>query len=338
MLCKPPRCILVSGYCYTVCSGSFPFGFPGHSTPFAVHLMSPHPLPNTLLQHQGLPSIPFCTWLSSYKGYIRLLELDWDDFPDGIKKTLLFQLLSSEGMRQFGKKPVAACMDNDTLFCNLLQCCRRLFQKPIKPVCAHLDLHNHHQGQCKTRAKFVAALQELLPNCKFDVEHQKEHPAMQLLAGRCSDAGQKWMLLEDAINLDKDIDILLSEESAIADIAAFGAAACTASSSSTNVGAVNPSLQSKGQQWDKGCSSKQGSGMGHHMFFVWQDMPLCQGRQLPSQKCRVQFLPQNWAMAGCCHMKRSQKLQGSEHKGGSAKKIDLGMKAIIPGMSIEQPY
>ncbi len=45
---------------------------------------------------------------------------------------------------------------------------------------------------------------------------QKEHFATQLLAGCCSDAAQKRMLLEDIINLDKYVEILLSEESAIA--------------------------------------------------------------------------------------------------------------------------
>ncbi len=65
------------------------------------------------------------------------------------------------------------------------------------------------------------------------------------------------MLLEDAIGLDKCVDILLSEESTIADIAAFGATACAASSSSANVGAVNPSMQGKGQQRGKGRGAKQ---------------------------------------------------------------------------------
>ncbi len=73
------------------------------------------PLPNAFLQHPGLPSIPFRTWLRSYKGYLQLLELDRDDFSDGIKKTLLFQLLGSEGMRQFGNEPAAMHMDNTTL-------------------------------------------------------------------------------------------------------------------------------------------------------------------------------------------------------------------------------
>ncbi len=75
---------------------------------------------------------------------------------------------------------------------------------------------------------------------------------MQLLAGCRLDAAQKRMLLEDAINLDKYADFLLTEESAIANIATFGAAACAASSSSANVGAVNPHVQGKGQQQSKG--------------------------------------------------------------------------------------
>ncbi len=69
---------------------------------------------------------------------------------------------------------------------------------------------------------------------------------MQLLAGCRLDAARKWMLLEDAINLDKYVKILLSEESAIADIAAFRAAACASSTSSASVGTVNHHGQGKG--------------------------------------------------------------------------------------------
>ncbi len=55
------------------------------------------------------------------------------------------------------------------------------------------------------------------------------------------------MLLEDAIDLDKYVEIILSEESAVADIATFGAATCAASSSTAGIGAVNAHMQGKGQ-------------------------------------------------------------------------------------------
>ncbi|MCP4698946.1 MAG: hypothetical protein GY862_19140, partial [Gammaproteobacteria bacterium] len=59
------------------------------------------PQPNAYLQHPGMPPIPFRTWLMSFKGYVRLLEFDCAALDEGIKKTLLFQLLGAEGMRQF---------------------------------------------------------------------------------------------------------------------------------------------------------------------------------------------------------------------------------------------
>ncbi len=193
------------------------------------------PLPNAFLQHPGLPPVPFRTWLSSYRRYIRLLELDRDDFPDGIKKMLLFQLLWAEDMRQFGNEPAAACMDDDMLsfvaFCEPVE---SFFQKPVKPACACQDLYNCRQGQRESGAEFVTALQELLPDCRLDADHQKEHLAMQLPAGCHSDAAQKRMLLEDIINLDKYMEILLSEASAVANIATFGAAACATSTSSAS--------------------------------------------------------------------------------------------------------
>ncbi len=75
---------------------------------------------------------------------------------------------------------------------------------------------------------------------------------MQLLAGCQLDAARKWMLLEDANNLDKYVEILLSEGSTVASIAAFGAAAHDTSSSSANVGTVNSRRLGKGQQQSKG--------------------------------------------------------------------------------------
>ncbi len=60
------------------------------------------------------------------------------------------------------------------------------------------------------------------------------------------------MLLEDVINLDKYMEILLSEESAVANIATFGASACTAFSSSASVGTVNPRMQARASSRAKG--------------------------------------------------------------------------------------
>ncbi len=66
------------------------------------------PQPNAFLQHPGTLPIPFRTWLTSFKGYICLLEFDRAALDEGIKKTLLFQLLGAERMRQFGNELAAA--------------------------------------------------------------------------------------------------------------------------------------------------------------------------------------------------------------------------------------
>ncbi len=73
---------------------------------------------------------------------------------------------------------------------------------------------------------------------------------MQIMAGCRSDAACKRMLLEMNIDLDKFVDILVSEESVASDIAAFGAQIRAPSAVSTN---VQP-LQSKmsGKKWQSG--------------------------------------------------------------------------------------
>ncbi len=73
---------------------------------------------------------------------------------------------------------------------------------------------------------------------------------MQIVAGCHSDAARKQMLLETDIDLDKFVDIPVSEESVASDIAAFGAQIHAPSAVSTN---VQP-LQSKmsGKKWQSG--------------------------------------------------------------------------------------
>ncbi len=93
------------------------------------------PQPNAFLQHPGTPPIPFWMWLTSFKGYIRLLEFDCATLDEGIKKTLLFQLLGAEGMRQFGNEPAAAHLEDNVYtfitFCDALE---TFFHKPVKPA------------------------------------------------------------------------------------------------------------------------------------------------------------------------------------------------------------
>ncbi len=147
------------------------------------------PQPNAFLQHPGSAPIPFRTWLTGFKGYIHLLEFNHVPLEEGIKKTLLFQLLGAEGMCQFGNEPAVARLEENaytfTAFCNSLEA---FFHKPVKPARARLDLHNRWQGAQETAAEFMASLRELLPDCRFDAEHQLEHLATQVLAGCRSDA------------------------------------------------------------------------------------------------------------------------------------------------------
>ncbi len=259
---------------------------------------------------------------------------------------LLFQLLGVEGMRQFGNEPAAACMDDAMLsFVAICEAVESFFQKPVKRACTCLDLHNCHQGQRESRAEFIATLRELLPHCKFDVDHQKEHLAMQLLAGCCSDAARKQMLLEDIINLDKYVEILLPKESAVADIAAFWAAVRATSTSSASVGAVNPHMQSKGQQQGKGRDSKQGVSTGQKQdkgnvtcFSCVKKGHYTKTDKCPAKNAECSFCHKSGHWAGVCQTKEQSKLASNEHKGGSAKKIEPHTKSIIPGTSIEQVY
>ncbi len=153
------------------------------------------------------------------------------------------------------------------------------------------------------------------------------------------------MLLEDVINLDKYVEILLSEESAVTDIAAFGATAHAASSSSASVGAVNPCMQGKGQQQSKGRGGRQGSGMGQKQekgnvtcFSCGKKGHYAKTDNCPAKNAECSFCQKSGHWTGCCCMKEKSKLAGTKHKGASAKKIKPDTKAIIPGTSIEQPY
>ncbi|MCP4549741.1 MAG: hypothetical protein GY835_25075, partial [bacterium] len=115
------------------------------------------PQPNAYLQHPGTAPIPFRTWLTSFKGYVRLLEFDRLPFEEGIKKTILFQLLGAEGMRQFGNEPAAARLeDNVFMFDAFADAVEAFFHKPVKPARGRLDLHNRRQGAQETATEFVA--------------------------------------------------------------------------------------------------------------------------------------------------------------------------------------
>ncbi len=149
------------------------------------------PQPNAYLQHPGAAPIPFRTWLTSFKGYIRLLEFDWAPLEEGIKKMILFQLLGAEGMHQFGNELAAAWLEDVFTFDAFADAVEAFFHKPVKPARGHLDLHNHRQGAQEMATEFVASLQELLPDCRFDAEHQLEHLAMQIVAGCRSNAACK---------------------------------------------------------------------------------------------------------------------------------------------------
>ncbi len=102
-----------------------------------------------------------------------------------------------------------------------------------------------------------------MPDCRFVAEHQLEHLAMQILAGCRSDAAHKWMLLEANIDLDKFVDILVSEESMANDIAAFGAQIRAPGAVSTNVQPLQSKTsgkkcQSGGRKGEKG--GEKGAG------------------------------------------------------------------------------
>ncbi len=66
-----------------------------------------------------------------------------------------------------------------------------------------LDFHNHRQGHQEMGTEFVVALCEILPDCKFDAAHQREHLTMQVLTSCHLDDAHKCMLLEEQIDLDK---------------------------------------------------------------------------------------------------------------------------------------
>ncbi len=114
---------------------------------------------------------------------------------------------------------------------------------------------------------------------------------------------------------------------------------------SASVGAVNPCMQGKGQQQSKGQGGKHSSAMGQRQekgsvtCFSWAKRAIKYAKtdSCPAKNAECSFCHKNGHWAGCCHTKQKSKIAGTEHKGVSAKKIELDTKAIILGMSIEQP-
>ncbi|MCP4700322.1 MAG: hypothetical protein GY862_26240, partial [Gammaproteobacteria bacterium] len=66
---------------------------------------------------------------------MRLLEFDRPPLEEGIKKTILFQLLGAEGMRQFSNELAAARLEDNVLTFNAFaDAVEAFFHKLVKPA------------------------------------------------------------------------------------------------------------------------------------------------------------------------------------------------------------
>ncbi|MCP4546696.1 MAG: hypothetical protein GY835_09565, partial [bacterium] len=55
--------------------------------------------------------MPFATWIATFNSYLTLVEAERGEaLNDKTKNALVFGLLGSEGLRQFGSDPIVAMM------------------------------------------------------------------------------------------------------------------------------------------------------------------------------------------------------------------------------------
>ncbi len=278
------------------------------------------PQPQPFLQHAGDPPVPFTTWVAAFNSWLTLVEVERGEALNAkTKNALLFSLLGSEGLRQFGSDPVVAQMDDQTPPTHAVfqAAVKQRFHRPASISRACLDFQNRRQGSTESAADFVAALRELAPECQFPATYLDRALAQQILAGCRSTKARERMLLhnpDQAADLTEFIRILDSDEAVQHDSALFAAAA--GSSRPSGVHAVQPNTRLRRQgpyKGSKGSGSNtytkgkcMGCGSGDHRS---------KDNSCPARNAECRFCHKTGHYENVCISKQKSQAASTAHTG-----------------------
>ncbi len=207
--------------------------------------------------------------IAAFNCYLTLIEAERGEaLNDKTKNALLFGLLRSEGLRQFGSDPIVARMDDTpppthTAFQAAVR--QRFYRSPsISHAC--LDFANHRQGTNESAADFLATLRELAPECRFPATYLDRALTQQILVGCKLPKAREWMLVhvpEAEPNLDAFVKILDSDEAVTKDQQVFSSASGSGKPCGVASVVSHPRGRSKCSgttSFQKGTEKGQGSG------------------------------------------------------------------------------
>ncbi len=135
-----------------------------------------------------------------FNSYLTLVEAERGVVLNNkTKNVLIFGLLGSEGLRQFGSNPIIAKMDETPPLTHMAfqaTVRQRFYCSPsISRAC--LDFANRRQGSSESAADFLAALHKLAPECRFPATYLNRAIAQQILVGCRSTKARERMLLHE---------------------------------------------------------------------------------------------------------------------------------------------
>ncbi len=108
--------------------------------------------------------MPFRTWFVQFESYLDLVETERGAVLDNkMKNQLLFSLLRTEGVRQFGRTEAIDRIKTDTLDI-FLAAVKEYFQHPVSKCKCHFDMQMRHQAPSESATEFLAALREPSPD------------------------------------------------------------------------------------------------------------------------------------------------------------------------------
>ncbi len=216
------------------------------------HLQVPQLAP--FLHHPGDPLVPFKTWVATFNSWLSLVELERGEaLANKTKNSLLFGLLGSEGLCQFGGDPIMDRMADDATTDAAFQATiQKCFQRPKTIARARFDFRNRQQGPSETAAA---------PACQFPANYLDSALAEQILFGCHSVKAHERMLLIDPLTLDEYQKVLKSDKAVHEDSAVFSA---TSSMGKSLMGSVH-TLGGQGRF----SKSKSKVGSGQSNFSKW---------------------------------------------------------------------
>ncbi len=170
-------------------------------------------MPEHFLPVVGEPELPFRVWFSLYEQY-----LEWQDkgkdgahkLQDADKNSLLFSLLSKEGLCRLGSIPVTM-KRRDTSFALGSAAIKEEFCKLVNLTRAHVEFQRRKQQPGELVSEFLTRFWSLAADCNFD-GREDYYLAIQLAAGCREKDSQAKMLQKMEPNLEEMVQIMEADE------------------------------------------------------------------------------------------------------------------------------